>query len=106
MEWRGKPDAIRVDNGPEYLSQVFVDWCKDNAVELIHIQPGKPNQNAFIERFNRTYREDVLDFYLFNNLTEVREITEQWLEEYNAIRPHDSLNGLPPYQYAAINDRR
>ena len=64
-EWRGKPDAIRVDNDPEYLSQVFADWCHRNHVQLRYIQPGKPNQNAYIERFNRTFRHEVLDAYVF-----------------------------------------
>ena len=59
VEWRGKPDAIRVDNGPEYLSQVFTDWCRRNHVQLHYIQPGKPNQNAYIERFNRTFRHEL-----------------------------------------------
>ena len=68
VEWRGKPDAIRVDNGPEYLSQVFADWCHRNHVELRYIQPGKPNQNAYIERFNRTFRHEVLDAYVFESL--------------------------------------
>lgn len=73
--WRGLPEAIRCDNGPELVSQVFVEWCEENGVELRHIDPGKPNQNAFIERFNRTYREEVLNAYLFENLDQVREIT-------------------------------
>lgn len=97
--WRGLPRAIRCDNGPELLSRVFVGWCEENGVELRHIEPGKPNQNAFIERFNKTYRNEVLDAYLFESLEEVRSITERWINEYNEKRPHDSLKGLPPTMY-------
>ena len=82
--------------GPEMLSQVFVDWCKENQVEIRYIQPGKPNQNAYIERFNRTYREEVLNAHLFRGLNEVRELTYRWLETYNEIRPHDALGRVPP----------
>lgn len=78
-------------------------WTEGHQITLAHIQPGKPAQNAYVERFNRTFREDVLDAYPFDSLREVREITEKWLEEYNAIRPHETLQGLPPYQYAAQN---
>jgi putative transposase len=81
-------------------------WSEKHGVYLDFIEPGKPAQNAYIKHFNRTYREDVLDFYLFNNLVEVREITEQWLEKYNGFRPHDSLGGLPPYQYLTVNGIR
>jgi putative transposase len=104
--WRGYPKRLRSDNGPELISKKMESWSEKNGVQLDFIEPGKPAQNGYIERFNRTYREDVLDFYIFSNLAEVRQITEQWVEEYNALRPHHSLNGLPPYQYAAINDRR
>ena len=94
--WRGLPQAIRCDNGPELTSQVFMDWCEEHGVAIRYIQPGKPNQNAFIERFNRTYREEVLNSYLFENLEQVREITYRWLITYNERRPHDALGGLPP----------
>ena len=99
IEWRGKPDAIRVDNGPEYISQVFADWCKDHGIRLIYIQPGKPNQNAYIERFNRTYRHEVLNAYVFESLRQVREITRAWITEYNEERPHDSLGKIPPAMF-------
>jgi putative transposase len=94
--WRGLPKAIRLDNGPELTSQHLADWCKDKSIELRFIQPGKPNQNAFIERFNRSYRTEVLNSWLFTSLDEVREITHQWLQSYNEERPHDALGNLPP----------
>jgi putative transposase len=94
--WRGLPKAIRLDNGPELTSQYLADWCKDKGVKLRFIQPGKPNQNAFIERFNRSYRTEVLNSWLFSSLDEVREITHQWLQSYNEERPHDALGNLPP----------
>lgn len=97
--WRGYPAAIRCDNGPELLAQVFVDWCKEHGIEPRYIQPGKPNQNAFVERFNRTYRTEVLNAYLFEGLEEVRRITENWIKEYNEDRSHDALDHVPPSEY-------
>jgi putative transposase len=94
--WRGLPKAIRLDNGPELIAQELVHWCEQHAIELRYIQPGKPDQNAYIERFNRTFREEVLDAYLFNDLNEVREIAANWLRIYNEVRPHDALGCLPP----------
>jgi putative transposase len=99
VEWRGRPEAIRVDNGPEYLSAIFADWCREHRVELRYIQPGKPNQNAYIERFNRTYRHEVLDAYVFESLRQVRRITRAWIDEYNEERPHDSLGQIPPAMF-------
>ena len=99
IELHGRPRAIRCDNGPELTSQTFQDWCKQQDIELRFIQPGKPDQNAYIERFNRTYREEVLSAYLFDSLEEVREISVEWLERYNEIRPHDALGNLPPARY-------
>jgi putative transposase len=87
------------DNSQELTSQTFTDWCKAQDIAIRFIQPGKPDQNAYIERFKRTYREEVLSAYLFDSLNEVREITGDWLERYNEIRPHDALGSLPPARY-------
>jgi putative transposase len=100
LDCRGKPTQIRMDNGPELISQRLESWAQEKQVDLLHIQPGKPAQNAYIERFNRTFREDVLDAYLFDDLEEVRHITEHWLDDYNTIRPHEALQGLAPCQFA------
>jgi len=97
---RGYPSVLRTDNGPEYISHVLKDWAKLHDVELRYIQPGKPAQNAYIERFNRTYREEVLDMYLFKNIEEVQEITNKWLYDYNHERPHESLKNMTPHGYA------
>lgn len=97
--WRGYPGAIRCDNGPEFLSHRFVAWCAEHGIEIRYIQPGKPNQNAFIERYNRTFRHTVLDLYLFDDLDQVREAAHRFLVDYNERRPHDSLGDLPPAVY-------
>ena len=96
---RGYPLKLSMDNGPEFISLILSQWAEDHGVQLEFIQPGKPTQNAFIERFNRTYRTEILDFYLFRSLNEVREITDRWLREYNEERPHESLNNLTPEEY-------
>jgi putative transposase len=96
---RGKPVSIRVDNGPEFTSHEYTLWCKRHGITIQYTQPGKPMQNGYIERFNRLYREAVLDAYLFFELEEVRILTEQWIEEYNERRPHESLNNFTPTEY-------
>lgn len=99
--WRGQPQAIRLDNGPEFLADRFAAWCQARQIALRYIQPGQPNQNAFIERFNRTFRHEVLDAYVFESLDQVREISAQWMQEYNEERPHDALSRVPPATYRA-----
>jgi putative transposase len=106
MAWRGQPQAIRLDNGPEFMADHFTSWCADHGIELRYIQPGKPDQNAFIERLNRTYRAEVLDAYVFEALAQVSEISAAWLQRYNEERPHDALAGLPPATYRAQLEAR
>ena len=103
IDWRGKPEQIRVDNGPEFTSTIFADWCKENNIAIHYIQPGKPTQNALIERFNRTFREEVLDAYIFEDLQQVREIAQEWMKDYNEERPHESLGCKSPKKYMAMS---
>lgn len=101
IAWRGMPQKLRMDNGPEFISLALADWAEHNRVQLEHIKPGKSTQNSFIERFNRTYRTEVLNMYLFKSLREVREITDTCMNEYNEQRPHDSPGDLIPEEYLA-----
>ena len=96
IEWRGKPRWLRCNNGPEYISQVLYDWAKANNIILIFIQKGKPHQNGYMERFNRTYREEILDNYAFDSLAQARLLTQAWMWVYNNERPHSSLNYMTP----------
>ena len=96
---RGYPLKLRLDNGPEFISVTLADWAEQHGVTLEFIKPGKPMQNGFIERFNRSYREAVLDMFVFQELSEVREQTEKWMKEYNEERPHESLGHMTPREY-------
>ena len=95
----GYPNRIRVDNGPENIAHHFQAWAKEHHIFIQYIQPGKPAQNAYIERFNRSYREAVLDMYLFRSIEEVQRITNTWLKHYNEERPHESLNNQTPMNF-------
>jgi putative transposase len=99
---RGYPRQLRTDNGPEFLAERIGDWAEQHGVYWDYIEPGKPAQNGYIERFNRTYREDVLDAYLFYTLKEARTITAEWVPIYNEERPHAALDGLAPIQFALV----
>ena len=100
--FRGKPSAIRVDNGPEFISKYFVDWCVNYNIEIKYIQPGKPMQNAYIERFNRLYREDILDAYIFESLDQLKELSIDWVNDYNQYHPHSSLRNKSPINYLKL----
>ena len=98
VEWRGKPLALRCDNGPEYISQQLIDWANKQQITLLYIQPGKPTQNAYIERFNRTARHVWLDMHLFTSIQHAQILATQWLWTYNNERPHTAIGGIPPRQ--------
>ena len=95
---RGLPKMIRVDNGPEFISDKLDKWSKLNKVTIAFIQPGKPTQNAYIERFNRTARHEWLDLHSFVTLDQAQELATQWLWQYNNERPHTAIGDVPPRQ--------
>lgn len=95
----GKPECIRTDNGPEFISEKFNVWCQANGIKHKYIQPGKPTQNSYVERFNGSYRRAILDAYIFRNIEEVRELTERWRTDYNERRPHEALGNMTPQEY-------
>ncbi|WP_143016947.1 integrase core domain-containing protein, partial [Dyadobacter soli] len=97
---RPYPEQIRVDNGPEFLADKFRQWCESKGIAIHYIQPGKPMQNGYVERLNRTYREDVLDAYLFESLEQVRILSDEWMDNYNRLHPHQALAGMAPAVFA------
>ena len=105
VAWRGYPKKLRMDNGPEFISTALAEWAEEHSIDLDFIEPGTPTQNSFVERFNRTYRDEILNMYVFRNLNEVRDLTETWMHQYNDERPHDSLGDLTPWEYLAKHDR-
>ena len=98
IEYRGKPVQIRCDNGPEYISNALKDWAEQQGIILSYIEPGNPQQNAYVERFNRTMRYDWLNQELFDNLEQVRTQAENWLYHYNHERPNMGNGGFTPIQ--------
>ena len=106
VDFYGKPLAIRMDNGPEMTSAKFVSWAEQQGIELRYIQPGKPNQNAFVERFNKSVRQEVLNAWLFDSLAQAQQILEGWRIEYNTVRSHESLGKKTPQAFLprVVND--
>jgi putative transposase len=98
IEWRGKPFAIRVDNGPEYVSGKLMEWAETQGIALCHIQPGKPQQNAYVERYNRTVRHEWLDQHTIESIEEAQEFATQWLWTYNNDRPNMGIGGITSAQ--------
>ena len=96
IEWLKKPAAIRCENGPEALSGPLIAWANKNRTTMLYIQPGKPKQNAYIERFNRTVRHAWLDMHLFYSVAHAQLLAAQWLWSYNNERPHTAIGGDPP----------
>ena len=86
--------------GPEFVSAQLAGWAEQHGIDLEFTQPGKPKQNSYVERFNRTFREEVLNFYVFSRLSEIRTIVDAWVQEYNEQRPHESLGNLTPEDFA------
>jgi len=99
IEWRGKPLSLRCDNGPEFISESFRDWAKRNDISIVYIQPGKPTQNAYVERYNRTVRHEWLDLHLFDNIEQTQKLATEWLWSYNNERPNKAIGGIPPRKY-------
>jgi putative transposase len=97
----GKPQKIRVDNGPEFISSELTDWCKKENINLQYIQPGKPMQNGYVERFNKSFRQDVLDACLFEDMEQVKDEIETFMTDYNESRPHEALGNKSPNNYVA-----
>ena len=102
IEWRGKPAAIRCDNGPEYISNAVQQWAEQHGIRLDYIQPGNPQQNAYVERYNRTVRYDWLAQLLFDSIEEAQESATRWLWTYNHERPNMALGGITPMQRLAL----
>jgi len=96
IEWRGKPAAIRCDNGPEYLCGALVTWANQHKITLLYIQPGKPTQNAYVERFNRTARHEWLDMHEFESIEQAQDLATKWQWQYNNERPNTAIGGIPP----------
>jgi len=99
IETRGKPQNLIVDNGPEFTAQAFLAWAEEHQIRIIHINPGKPMENGFIESFQGKFRDECLNLHWFTSFHDAREKIETWRQEYNTERPHSSLDDLAPHEF-------
>jgi putative transposase len=99
IEVYGKPYAIPLDNGPDMTSEKFIEWANEQGIVLMFIQPGKPNKNTFVERFNISFRDEVLNANLFNSVDQAQEAADDWVQDYNKFRPHESLGDEAPMEF-------
>ena len=102
IEWRGLPNVLRCDNGPEYVSEKVMTWATKRGITIEYIQPGKPQKNAYVERFNRTVRYEWLAQYVFESLGQVEEFVTNWIWNYNHERPNMALGEITPMQRLAM----
>ncbi len=105
-QFRGYPQAVRTDNGPEFTSRAFMTWAQKHGIKHLLIEPGSPTQNAYVESFNGTFRDECLDENWFESLAQARQAIAQWRKDYNEIRPHSSCGRIPPAQFAAKQRRQ
>ena len=99
---RGAPQSLRCDNGPEFTSRHFLAWCEERSIEVVHIQPGRPMQNGYVESFNGRFRDECLNANWFVNIVDAKQKIEDWRVEYNVERPHSSLAYRTPNEYAEV----
>lgn len=102
VECHGRPQQLRTDNGPEFISARLSEWCEAQGVSLHWIQPGKPTQNAYIKRFNGSFRRELLDAHLFRSLAHVQQLVDEWMLDYNTQRPHQTLNFMTPLEFKQV----
>lgn len=105
IDFRGKPDAIRSDNGAEFISKDIESWSRENDIEWLYIQPGHPTQNPYVERFNGTVRQELYNLHIFKSLKQVRVMNQEWMEDYNNCRPHKGIGYLTPVQMARLPNK-
>jgi putative transposase len=104
--FRGYPDMVRTDNGPEFTSRVFMAWAQTHGIRHILIQPGRPMQNGYIESFNGKFRDEHLNESWFETLQQARNAASIWKQDYNQVRPHSSVGRIPPAEFAHLHRQR